>query len=163
MLPAACQRCFGSRRENDVDLEPDELGRELGDPLGASFAPAVLYLNGATLDPAEFAQSVHKGTDPLGLTGTRARAKETDGRHLERLLRPHRERRKHRRGRRAAEQRDEVAPCAHSITSSARVSTVAGTSRPSALAVLRLITSSYLVGACTGRSAGFSPLRMRST
>src|SRR6516164_9156733 len=28
---------------------------------------------------------------------------------------------------------------------------------------LRLITSSYLVGACTGRSAGFSPLRMRST
>jgi hypothetical protein len=25
-----------------------------------------------------------------------------------------------------------------------------------------LITSSYFVGACTGRSAGFSPLRMRS-
>ena len=51
----------------------------------------------------------------------------------------------------------------HSITSSARASSVGGTSRPSALAVLRLITSSYLVGACTGRSAGFSPLRMRST
>src|SRR6202051_4827155 len=63
---------------------------------------------------------------------------------------------------RAAEQRDELAPF-HSITSSARASTVAGTSRPSALAVLRLITNSYLVGACTGRSAGFSPLRMRST
>jgi hypothetical protein len=31
------------------------------------------------------------------------------------------------------------------------------------LAVFRLITSWYLVGACTGRSAGFSPLRMRST
>ena len=40
---------------------------------------------------------------------------------------------------------------------------IGGTSRPSALAVLRLITNSYLVGACTGRSAGFSPLRMRST
>jgi hypothetical protein len=26
---------------------------------------------------------------------------------------------------------------------------------------LRLITNSYLVGACTGRSAGFAPLRMR--
>jgi hypothetical protein len=51
----------------------------------------------------------------------------------------------------------------HSITSSARTSSVGGTSRPRALAVLRLITSSYLVGACTGRSAGFSPLRMRST
>ena len=54
-------------------------------------------------------------------------------------------------------------PRRHSITSSARASSIAGTSRPSALAVLRLITSSYLVGACTGRSAGFSPLRMRST
>ena len=51
----------------------------------------------------------------------------------------------------------------HSITSSARASSVAGTSRPSAFAVLRLTTRSYLVGACTGRSEGFSPLRMRST
>ena len=51
----------------------------------------------------------------------------------------------------------------HSITSSARASSVGGTSRPSALAVLRLMASSYLVGVCTGRSAGFSPLRMRST
>src|SRR5262245_11055587 len=64
--------------------------------------------------------------------------------------------------RRAAEQRDELAPF-HSITSSARASTDDGISSPSALAVLRLTTSSYLVGACTGRSAGFSPLRMRST
>jgi hypothetical protein len=63
---------------------------------------------------------------------------------------------------RTAESQDELAP-PHSITSSARASTVAEISRPSALAVLRLITSSYLVGACTGRSAGFSPLRMRST
>src|SRR5215831_5717506 len=54
-------------------------------------------------------------------------------------------------------------PRPYSITSSARASSVAGTVRLSAFAVLRLITSSYLVGACTGRSAGFSPLRMRST
>src|SRR5262245_18442864 len=47
---------------------------------------------------------------------------------------------------------------AYSITSSARASNEAGTVRPSALAVLRLITSSYLIGACTGRSPGFSPL-----
>src|SRR5262245_4897196 len=63
---------------------------------------------------------------------------------------------------RTAEQCNELAPF-HSITSSARASNVDGTSRPSALAVLRLMTSSYLVGACTGRSAGFSPFRMRST
>src|SRR5215471_629086 len=63
---------------------------------------------------------------------------------------------------RAAEKRDELAP-PHSSTSSARASSIGGTSRPSALAVLRLMTSSYFVGACTGRSAGFSPFRMRST
>ena len=48
----------------------------------------------------------------------------------------------------------------YSITSSARASSIGGTSSPSALAVLRLITSSNLVGCSTGRSAGFSPLRM---
>ena len=41
--------------------------------------------------------------------------------------------------------RSNVGP--YSITSSARASTVGGTARPSARAVLRLITSSYLVGA----------------
>src|SRR5262249_53507480 len=43
----------------------------------------------------------------------------------------------------------------YSITSSARASTDDGISNPSAFAVLRLITKSYLVGCCTGRSAGF--------
>jgi len=51
----------------------------------------------------------------------------------------------------------------YSITSLAWASSDGGKVRPSVLAVLRLITSSYLVGACTGRSPGFSPLRMRST
>ena len=70
------------------------------------------------------------------------------------------------RRRRTPEKRNDVAALqwrAHSITSSARASSIGGTARPSALAVFRLITSSYLVGACAGRSAGFSPLRMRST
>jgi hypothetical protein len=61
---------------------------------------------------------------------------------------------------RAAEQRDELAAF-HSITSSAIASTPGGIVRPSVLAVLRFITSSNLVGCNTGRSAGFSPLRMR--
>src|SRR5262249_10715371 len=61
---------------------------------------------------------------------------------------------------RAAEQRYERAAL-HSITSSARARTVAGMSRPSALAVLRLITNSNFTVCCTGRSAGFSPLRIR--
>ena len=52
---------------------------------------------------------------------------------------------------------------AYSITSSARASKDGGTGSPSPFAVLRLIASRYLVGACTGMLAGFSPLRMRST
>ena len=51
----------------------------------------------------------------------------------------------------------------HSITSSASCWRCRETSRPKALAALRLIVSSKVVGRCTGRSAGFSPLRMRST
>src|SRR5262249_53396143 len=75
------------------------------------------------------------------------------------LLRARRERP---RGHRGAKKRDERAAL-HSITSSAMASSDGGTVRPSAFAVLTLMTSSNLVGVCTGRSAGFSPLRMRST
>src|SRR5712664_1655673 len=53
-------------------------------------------------------------------------------------------------------------PC-YSITSSARVSSVGGTMMPSAFAVFKLITSSYLVGCSTGRSAGFAPLKILLT
>jgi hypothetical protein len=49
----------------------------------------------------------------------------------------------------------------HSITSSARASSVCGTSRPSALAVERLITNSNLLDWTTGRSAGLAPWRIR--
>src|SRR5262249_5295206 len=63
---------------------------------------------------------------------------------------------------RAAEEGDERAAF-HSITSSVRASSEMGGSSPRALAVLRLMTSSNLVACWTGRSPGFSPLRMRST
>ena len=39
----------------------------------------------------------------------------------------------------------------YSITSLARANSDGGTSRPSVLAVFKLIASSYLTGACTGR------------
>src|SRR6516164_6962525 len=51
----------------------------------------------------------------------------------------------------------------YSITSSARASNIGGISRPRDFAVLRLMTSSNLVGDCTGRSPGLVPFRMRST
>src|SRR5262249_24441837 len=81
---------------------------------------------------------------------------ESDCRHRW-LLRARRERP---RGSRAADERDERAPF-HSITSSAMASSPGGKLRPKALAVLRLITNSNLTDCMTGRSAGFSPLRIR--
>jgi hypothetical protein len=70
---------------------------------------------------------------------SRLHTDKADAQHLG-LLRPRRQRP---RGRRA-EKRDKLAAL-HSITSSARASSVGGTSRPSAFAVLRLITNSNLV------------------
>src|SRR6516165_12084374 len=91
----------------------------------------------------------------------RAGTEKSDNRYC-RLLRPRRDRPRDR----AAEQRDELAPlhlAGHSITSSVRASSWTGGSRPSALAVFRLITSSDFVANWTGKSPGFSPLRIRST
>jgi hypothetical protein len=51
----------------------------------------------------------------------------------------------------------------HSMISSAVAGSIGGTSISSALAVLRLITSSNLAGCWTGSSAGLAPFRMRST
>jgi hypothetical protein len=61
----------------------------------------------------------------------------------------------------AAEKRDEVAPIHYSTTSSAAYCKVSGMVRPSALAVVRFIASSNLLGSIVGSSAGFSPRRIR--
>jgi hypothetical protein len=54
-------------------------------------------------------------------------------------------------------------PVAHRITSSAWKRTEGGMVRPSAWAVLRLMTSSNVVGCSTGRSAGMVPFKILST
>ena len=99
----------------------------------------------------------HEGTDLAFATGScTTSGRSTPMRRCRsRLLRRAAERPR----RSAAEQRDELAPL-HSITSSARASSVGGTVRPSALAVCRLMTNSNLVDCKTGRSAGLAPLRI---
>src|SRR6266700_1027107 len=52
---------------------------------------------------------------------------------------------------------------AYLITSSAWNRSAGGIVRPSALAVLRLMTSSNFMGCSTGRSPGLAPLRILST
>src|SRR5262249_40964982 len=57
------------------------------------------------------------------------------------------------------EPHDELAP-PHSMTSSARSSNDSGMVRPSAFAVVRVTTKSYLVGSAAGRWPGFAPSRI---
>src|SRR5262245_16238803 len=124
--------------------------------------PTVFDRHVLTFDVTGLGQPAVKCSDPLTSRVARCIVEETDHRHLRLLCACCHRPRQHR----AANQRDEVAASdlrGHSITSSARASSVGGTVRPSDLAVLRLITSSNLVGCTTGRSAGFSPLRMRPT
>src|SRR5262249_7737065 len=122
---------------------------------------AVFDGDAAPLDESRAVQALQEPGNDEAQIILRQAAQKSNHRHR-RLLRARRERPCGR----AAEKRHELAAFhlrAHSITSSALTSRVDGTSRPSALAVLRLMISSYFVGACTGRSAGFSPRRMRST
>src|SRR6516164_10734400 len=151
-------RRTGAIGEDQVGRERNQLGRDLATNVGAAGGPAVLHPHVAAIDPAQFLEPVQKS----GETRKRFRIVRSD-RHQHpdaahpALLRPRRERPR----RRAAEKRNERATV-HSITSSASASNLSGIWRPSALAVLRLITSSNLVGCRTGRSAGFAPLRMRA-
>src|SRR5262249_49955711 len=145
----------GSPRENGVYVEADELVRQFGKSLVAPLSVAVLEANVLTLDIPEIIESLSKSVDRRpGLD-----RQDTDRDYFpSHLLRTCGERPSSR----TADQSNELATF-HSITCSALTSSILGITRPRASAVLRLITSSNLVGACTGRSAGSAPRRMRLT
>src|SRR5262245_65152447 len=138
-------------------LPLQKLGDQSRQPVVLAAGPSIFNGHVLTLDETDFLQPLaergHIGHWCAGCITRPDEADEWDG-----LLRARRERPR----RRAPEQRDERAPL-HSITSSARASTVAGTSRPKALALLRLITISNLVGCSTGKSAGVAPFKILTT
>src|SRR5262249_25671927 len=139
-----------------IGIERDQLLREAPDLLEVGARPARLDRKIAADRPAQLIQPFPQcGEPPLRLgVGFGCTGQDADPPH--RLLRAGDERP----SRRAAEKRDEFA-ASHSITSSASAISRGGTSRPSALAVLRLITRSNAVGCTTGRSPTFSPLSTR--
>src|SRR5262249_10608479 len=139
------------------DLLANQFRRQSRQAIVLTLRPTVFDRDVLAFDKPGFGQSLAERGQQRPTLRERRAAEEPDHRHR-RLLRARRERP----GRCAAEQRYELA-APHSITSSARSRNSRLIVRPRFFAVLRLITSSNLIGSWTGRSPGFSPLRMRST
>src|SRR5262249_15935851 len=137
-------------------LSANQLGRQCRQSIILVFGPAVFDRDVLGLDITALLQSLAECAHRPGEPVKRLEVQKPDHRHRG-LLRAGRERPP---DRRAAEKRYKRASL-HSITSSARASSVAGIVMPKLFAVCRLMTNSNFVGSWTGISAGFSPLRMR--
>src|SRR5215472_17273670 len=143
-------------RSDHCHLTAYQIGCEVGQSVVLVLRPAILNRHILALDVAGFTNALPEGGQKACTIGRRPRAAEQSYHRHRWLLRARRERP----GRCASEQCDELPP-SHSITSSASASSLSGIWRPSAFAVLRLMINSSFVACMTGRSAGFSPLRMR--
>jgi hypothetical protein len=137
----------------------DEIGCQAWQPIALIVAPTILDSDVIAFDEADLTQTLPERSDKVRRAG-RGRASE-EAYHRQRGLLPLCRERP--RSSRTAEQRDELAPSHHSITSSARASRDGGTVRPSTLAVCVFMISSKLLDWTTGRSEGAAPLRMRPT
>src|SRR5262249_12370200 len=139
-LYRGCRGGAGSAKD-DVRRECDQFFGVSTTAVEIRSAPAVIDSHVVTDGPSQLRQRLHECSDAglCFLVVCGLGHEHADAPHPLALLPA---RRKRPRCRRAAEQRDELAPFHHSITSSARASRLSGTVRPSAFAVLRLITSS---------------------
>ena len=177
------------RRDDEVDLETGQLGRQTRQSLDLPFRRSVLNDDVLTLQIAAFAQSLPEGVErhPRLRRFKRTGHQDTYPCGFHRLLRLGGQRRGEDRSAASQEAttRDHwikgrvtgtLSPAGredqgegfekirvHLITSSTRSSTGGGIVRPRALAVLRLLTSSNFVGCSTGRSPGLALLRISST
>src|SRR5262245_42334347 len=156
-----CRRRLRPRRcDDEVHLEPDQLGRQVGQPVDPTFRISIVDDNILALNPPELAQPLPKCVEQGRPIGRGRQTKKTYPGQPSHLLSPG----SARRGEETASQNPEERPPVHySITWSARWSSAGGIVRPSAFAVLRLMTSSNVAGSWTGRSAGLAPLIIRST
>src|SRR5262249_38895653 len=133
-------RHLATDRNDDGHFPTHEIGRKPRQPIVLTLSPPIVESDVLTFNKAFFVESLANDRNERSVDVRRTAAEQSNHRKRT-LLRARHERPCCR----AAEQGDELAPL-HSITSSARASSGAGMSRPSALAALRLIASSYLVG-----------------
>jgi hypothetical protein len=125
-------------------LQANQLLRNRSYSIDVSAVPSKVHPHVAAVGPTQARKRLRERGDNSLRQGIVfvERHEHADAPHAAVLLRARCERPR----RRAAKERDEFAPLHHSITSVAGASSIGGTLIPSALAVLRLITNSKLVG-----------------
>ena len=72
------------RWDEDINLEPDQLGHKIGEPFDLPLRPAVLDRNVLTLHPAEFTQPLPKGIEEVPVHRSRAAPYKAYARNLPR-------------------------------------------------------------------------------
>src|SRR3989442_1009322 len=84
----ASRRCWPPRRCDDqVPLEPDQLGRQVGQPVDPTLRISIVDDNILALNPPELAQPLPERVEVGRPVGRGRHPKETYPRHLSRLLR----------------------------------------------------------------------------
>src|SRR5262249_32498017 len=147
--------------QDHVRRQRDEFGSVLANAPAISGDPARLNAHVTAFDPSQFLQALHESGEArlTFLVARRQTHERADAPYALALLSA---RRKRPGTCRAGNYFDKLAP-SHSITSSAAMRIEGGTVSPSDLAVFTLTSSSNLVACTTGRSAGFSPFKIRPT
>jgi hypothetical protein len=156
-----CCHGQGAAGQDDVRGERDQSRSMFHGLVGVVLGPAYLHPYIPANTPTQFLQALVercKSILTFRVVGSPVH-EDTNPAWTFRLLRTPRERPC---GCHAAEQREEPAPI-HSITSSAIASSFSGMVTPSALAIVRLMIKSNLVGCSIGRSDGFAPRMILST
>ncbi len=108
-----CRHSLRPPRYDEVHLEPDQLGREAGQPVDPILSISIVDDNILALNPPELAQPLPERVEQGRPIGRGRHTKKTYPRHLSRLLRPGGERRGEEATRQGPKER---APVHHSIT-----------------------------------------------
>src|SRR5262245_57219118 len=75
-----------SRRDNDIDLQPNKFGGDLCVSLIAPFRPAIFDFNSVAVDPAKFTEPLCKRGHPVAPSRRRGSTQESDSWQLTKLL-----------------------------------------------------------------------------
>src|SRR5262249_23545677 len=153
-FPQQCDDRRRVARKQHFGFQIDAVLCYYAHPIDVARGPAIIGVKVASLHPPQFLKALPKSRKPgapvqIGVSVAPSHQGANPS------LRARRERPRSC----PAEQRDERA-APHSITSSTSESRLSEILTPSAFAVFMLITSSNLTTCCTGKSAGFAPLRI---